>query len=189
MLRRIGDIYLRLTDATSRLCEGVAVVLLFGFAALMLAEVVKRGFIGGSLAFSWEISTYAMAAVFFLAAGRTLRTGRHVRVSLALEASPPRLRLSIELLATLVALVLATGIFLTLRDMALTSFQRGTRSPSFTSTPLVWPQALVAIGALQLCLDLFARLLRLLRGEPAQIVAPEELDLIDEPPGKGPRDG
>jgi len=189
MLRRTGDIYLRLTDATSRLCEGVAVLLLFGFAGLMLAEVAKRGFIGGSLAYSWEISTYAMAAMFFLASGRTLRTGRHVRVSLALEASPPRLRAGIELAATLVALVLAVGIFLSLRDMALTSFQRGTRSPTFTSTPLVWPQALVAIGALQLCLDLLARLLRLLRGEAPQIVAPEELDLIDDQPEKAPRDG
>jgi TRAP-type C4-dicarboxylate transport system permease small subunit len=183
MLRRVSDHFLRLTDVTSRLCEGVAVLLLFGFAGLMLAEVVKRGFIGGSLAFSWEISTYAMAAMFFLAAGRTLRTGRHVRVSLLLEASGPRLRQLIDMAATLVGLVLAVLIFLSLVNLASASWARGLRSATYTATPLVWPQALMAIGAGQFCLDLGARLIRLLRGLPPQETAPEELALIQRAQG------
>lgn len=182
MLRRAGDIFLRLTDTTSRLCEGAAVLLLFGFAGLMLAEVVKRGFIGGSLAYSWEISTYAMAAMFFLAAGRTLRTGRHVRVSLLLEASGPRLRAGVEAAAAVVALVLAVGIFLSLVDMTRASFARDLRAPTFTATPLAWPQMALAVGAGQLVLDLLARLVRLMRGEPLQEQS------ADEPPDDAPEE-
>ncbi len=179
MLRRACDHFLRFTDMTSRLCEGMAVVLLFGFAALMLAEVVKRGFVGGSLAFSWEISTYAMAAMFFLAAGRTLRTGRHVRVSLLLEASGPKTRRVIDLLATLAGLILAIVILVALFNLASASWSRGLRSATYTATPLAWPQALMAVGALQFSLDLCARLIRLVRGQAAQETAIEELDLVE----------
>jgi TRAP-type C4-dicarboxylate transport system permease small subunit len=93
---------------------------------------------------------------------------------LLLEASGPRLRAGVEAAAALVALVLAVGIFLSLVDMTRTAFVRDLRAPTFTATPLAWPQMALAVGAGQLVLDLLARLVRLMRGEPLQEQSADE---------------
>ena len=51
----------------------------------------------------------------------------------------------------------------------------GSTSPTIDETPLVYPQAAMAFGAALLTLQLVARVLRLLIGEP-----PEDDDAKDE---------
>ena len=173
------DRFLNTVDRSSRLLEGFAVLLLFGFCGLMLAEVVARGFFGQSLAYSWEFSAFAMASVFLLASGRAIRTATHVRVSLILEAVPLRMRLVLDILANGIALIIVALIGFALFNALSTSFDRGLVSPTIVSTPLYIPQAVLVLGALQLWFDFLARLIRLLTGREPTLTgadaAPEEV--------------
>ncbi len=173
------DSFLTAIDRSSRLLEGVAVALLFGFGALMLGEVFARGFLARSLPFSWEYSTFAMAAVFLLASGRAIRTATHVRVSLILEAAPARVARILDIVANVVALAIVALLVAALHDAFSTSLERGLISATIVATPLAIPQGIILIGAVQLWLDLLARLIRLLTG---RAVEDRAADAVPEEP-------
>lgn len=146
-------------DRLSRLAETVAVLLIFGYCALMLAEVVARAQ-ARSLSFTWEFSQYAMAALFALAAGPAIRTGVHVRISLLSEKLPDVAVKALDVLANLVALAIVALIVGAMGTKTLTSFDRNILATSVTKAPLWIPQILVLWGFAQLWLDLFARIVR-----------------------------
>lgn len=157
--------FLSLIDRLSRLAETLAVALIFGYAALMLAEVVARAQ-ARSLSFTWEFSQYAMAALFALAAGPAIRAGVHVRISLVSERLPARAAKMLDVLANLVALVIVALIVGAMWTKVTTSFERNILATSVTKTPLWIPQALVLWGFAQLWLDLLARLIRRVKDQP-----------------------
>ncbi len=155
---------LTLIDRSSRLAETVAVLLLFGYAALMLTEVVARAQ-ARSLSYTWEFSQYAMAAVFALGAGPAVRMAVHVRITLLSERLPERAARVLDCIANLVALIIVALIVQAMATKAATSFERNILATSVTRTPLWIPQTLVVWGFVQLWLDLFARLVRRWRGD------------------------
>lgn len=150
---------LTIIDRLSRLAESGAVVLIFGYCILMLAEVVARSQ-ASSLSFTWEFSQYAMAAVFALAAGPAIRTAVHVRISLLSEKLPDGVAKAMDVLANLVALIIVALIVSAMWTKTSTSFERNILATSVTKSPLWIPQALVLWGFAQLWLDLAARLIR-----------------------------
>lgn len=162
----IMDRLLKVIDFFSRLTESLAVILIFGYCGLMLTEIIARGFLGTSLPYSWEYSTYAMAGIFFLAAGPAIRTAVHVRISLLTEALPDKAARLVDLFANLIALIIVAVIVGAIGDAALTSLERGTTAPTVVRTPLFIPQVILLIGAAQLWLDLFARFARRATGRP-----------------------
>lgn len=158
------NLFLACIDRSSRWLEGMAVLLLFAYCGLMLAEVVARGFIGKSLPYSWEYSAFAMAAIFLLASGSAIRTAVHVRVSLLLEVLPEKYSRVFDILANVIALVVVGFIVVAIYNAFSTSLDRGLVSPSIVKTPLAIPQALLLLGAVQLWFDLLARGIRLATG-------------------------
>ncbi|WP_342077034.1 TRAP transporter small permease [Yoonia sp. SS1-5] len=152
-------------DRLSRLAETVAVLLIFGYCALMLTEVVARAQ-AQSFSFTWEFSQYAMAAIFALASGPAIRTGVHVRITLVAEMLPPGLRRVLDILANLVALVIVALIVWAMWTKTATSYERNILATSVTKSPLWVPQAVVLWGMAQLWLDLAARLIRRLANQP-----------------------
>ena len=167
--------FLTFTDRTARVCETVAMVLLYGFCALMLAEIFSRGFLRTSLAFSWEYSAFAMCGVFLLGFGPALRHGTQVRVGF-LVARPVIGRYA-DIAATLVGLVFAALMFEAFFTVFQSSLTKGLRQSSYIATPLAIPQALAVIGAAEFILALLARLLRLLIDAPPEL--PRESDAAD----------
>lgn len=150
---------LTLIDRLSRLAETAAVVLLFGYCAIMLAEVVARAR-AQSFSFTWEFSQYAMAAIFALAAGPALRTGVHVRISLLSSALPTKGEKWLDVMANVTALAIVALIVLAMWTKVGTSYEQNILATSVTQTPLWIPQAIVLWGMIQLLLDLLARLIR-----------------------------
>ncbi|MEP3277985.1 MAG: TRAP transporter small permease [Stappiaceae bacterium] len=150
---------LTLIDRLSRFAETLAVILIFGYCALMLTEVVARAQ-AQSFSFTWEFSQYAMASIFALASGPALRTGVHVRISLLSEALPPAARKGLDVVANLAALIIVALIVSALWTKASTSYERNILATSVTKSPLWIPQAIVLWGMAQLWLDLAARLMR-----------------------------
>ena len=169
--------FLKFSDTTSWLAETLAVILLYGFCLLMLAEVFSRGFLSTSLALSWEYSAFAMAGVFLLGAGPALRRGSHVRVALVQGMLGPRGQRALNIAATFVGIALAILLLVIFWSMFANSWTRGLRQPSYTNTPLIYPQGLAVLGAAQFVLDLVARAIRLcLHLPPEQPLAKEPAD-------------
>lgn len=150
-------------DRLSRLAESLAVVLVFGYCCLMLAEVVARSQ-AQSLSFSWEYSQYAMAAIFALAAGPAIRSASHVRITLLSDGLPKSAGKWLDVVANISALVIVALIVWAMMVKTGKSYERNIVATTVTQTPLWIPQLFVLWGFIQLWLDLFARLYRRVAG-------------------------
>jgi len=157
--------FLQITDGLSRLAETLAVLLIFGYCVLMLAEVVARSQ-ARSLSYSWEFSQYAMAGIFALAAGPAIRSATHVRITLLTDYLPARLAKQMDIAANLVALFITALIVWAMWVKVGKSFDRNIVATTVTKTPLWMPQLLVLWGFAQLWLDLAARLVRRVSNKP-----------------------
>ena len=155
-------------DALSRASGYVAAVLVVGIAALILTEVFCRTVLNISLSFAWEYSAYFLAVSIFLAAAFTLRTGGHVRVMLLSQNVPPRVAHWLDFVATLGGVVIAGWLAWSLAAFAWKSWATGSTSATIDETPLVIPQAAMAFGAVLLTLQLVARAIRLVAGDPPE---------------------
>lgn len=153
-------------DALSRACGYAAAGLVLGIAALILAEIFCRTVLNVSLSFAWEYSAYALAMAIFLAAPFTLRTGGHVRVLLLSQSLSPRAARRLDAVATAGGTVVAGWLAWSLAAFAWRSWATGSTSATIDETPLAYPQAVMAFGAVLLTAQLLARGVRLLRGEP-----------------------
>ncbi|WP_181409862.1 TRAP transporter small permease subunit [Martelella alba] len=170
--------FLIFTDWTARIAETVAMILLYGFCTLMLAEVISRAVVHTSLAVSWEYSAFAMAAVILLGLGPSLRHGKQVRVSLLLSRGAPRLRTGVEIFSTLIGIALAILMLNAFWSVFHTSLVRGIRQASYVNTPLAIPQFFAVVGAGEFVLALLARLVRLMSGLAPDLIENEE-DALD----------
>jgi len=146
-------------DSLSRFAETVAVLLIFGYCGLMLAEVFARSQ-AQSFSFSWEYSQYAMAAIFALASGPAIRTGVHVRIGAISEHLPNKAARWMDVVANLVALGIVTLLVWAMAEKVGRSFERNILATTVSKTPLWIPQLLVLWGFAQLWLDCAARLYR-----------------------------
>lgn len=165
---------LRLIDATGRMAGYAAAAMIVSIAVLVLTEIIVRNLFSISLTFAWDFSAYMMAGSIFLGAAFTLRSGGHVRVSLLTHNIPPKLAHVIDVLATLFALGVSAFASYALVLFAWSSFTSGRTSSTIDATPLVYPQGIIAIGAVLLTLQFLARLIRLIQREPPEDLAAKE---------------
>lgn len=136
---------------------------------MLIAEVIATSVFAWSQPWAVEYGSYLCAFTLLAGSGYALRHGTHIRVMLLLEFSPRRMRLSVELFCTMAALVVAGMLAWGLSELAWRSHVRNSVSYFAMQTPLVWPQAMMAAGALLLALALVARLIRLLIGDPPDV--------------------
>lgn len=160
--------FIRVVDGIS-LAGGVAAALaMAAMSAIMFAEIVARTVLGVALPFSWEYAAYLMSAVFFLGAAYTLRSGVHVRMGLFVQHASPAVARAMDAAASVLALAVAAFIAYALGDTAWQAHVRGARSFTPMETYLALPQAIPAVGAALLALQLVARLVTLAIGEPVE---------------------
>lgn len=164
MLLRI----LAVIDTLARWAGAVSAMLVFGIAFLIIGEVFSRWVLGISLSFAWEFSAYFFAIAVFGGAAYTMRSGGHVRVALFRGMLGERGNHWMDVVATAIGAGAALFLAYSLVVFAWLSFVRGSVSPTVEATPLVIPQAALAVGAVLFALQIVARLIRLLIGEPPE---------------------
>lgn len=167
-------------DAVSRWMAYVAAALVVAIAVLILAEIFCRTVLNISLTFAWDYSAYFMAAAILFAAAFTLRTGGHVRVSLLTASVPRPVARTVDFVATLFGAGIGLFLAYALVLFAWESFLTGRTSATIDATPLVYPHAALAFGAVLLALQLVARLVRLLTGEQPEDLAAKARYGVDE---------
>ncbi len=170
------DKFVSALDRVLDFMNNVSAVCIFGMVALVLAEIVARSAFDYSIKLVWETGSYLLAASWFLAAGFTLRTGGHVRISiLTSKLSPPRKR-QLDIIANTGGLVICTIIWVAVMQLFLDSIKFNKASFTPMQTPLWIPQSFVVLGATLLLLTMIVRLcLLLLKKEPDLPFAADEL--------------
>lgn len=126
----------------------------------MLARATKYTFN------STEIAGFCLAATTFFGLAYTLRSGGHVRITLAIDRLPPRPRRVVEIINCLIA---AAGIcFLAWHVIALAwqSYQYHDVSPGLLGIPFWIPQAGAAAGVTVFAIALIDELIWIIQGRP-----------------------
>jgi C4-dicarboxylate transporter, DctQ subunit len=150
--------FVKIVDGLSLAGAACAAFALAAIAVIMLFEIVTRSFFGATLRFSWEYASYLMAALFFLGAAYTLRSGAHIRMGVLIEHVTPRIAITLDMFCTLIAIAVMAFVTYALADFAWQAHLRGAHSFTPMHTYLAIPQASPAIGAAMIVLQLLARL-------------------------------
>lgn len=162
------DRLLAAVDRLNAVAAGLAAAACAALALMLLVEVISTSFFAWSQPWAVEYSTYFLAATLFLGSGWALRAGGHIRVSALLSLLPAGLLRVLDVLVTGFACGVTGFAAAALIDQAVRTYQRGSRSYFPSETPLVYPQTMLALGFVLLALAFVARLIRLLRGQPAE---------------------
>ena len=107
---------------------------------------------------------YCMAAAAFLALAHTLRRGEHIRVTLILDHTGPRLRHALEIWSHAAALLAAGLLAWFSVRLAWQSYNFHDVSQGTDATPLWIPQSGMALGSVVFAIALADELLATLRG-------------------------
>ncbi len=143
---------------------GAAAALLLVMVALIAINVTLRTLDWGVLAWTDEVSEYAVYAITLLAAPWLLRLGAHVRVDIVVSGVPPAAGWLLELIADLLGLATCAALLW----YATAATVASVRTASVTVKTLVFPEWWV-LAPLPLCFLLLAlefgfRLGRLIKG-------------------------
>ena len=170
--KAIASVFIRTADKLSHFSAVLAACALLAISVLMLLEILTRSVWGFSLQISWEISSYLLASLFFLAAPYTLLTRGHIRVSLLLETLPRSWGAFLDFVGTVLGIGVSFMLAWVFSELTLRSLKHHSISATPLEVPLVYPQACVTIGAGLLFLQFVARLARILLDEPPDKAAP-----------------
>lgn len=142
-----------LLDSLYRLSGVLAAVGMVTTLTMVAAGIVSRP-LGIYLPGTDDYAGYAMAACGFLALAYTFKHGEHIRVSLVLERSGPRLRAALEWFSLATATAVAATLSFYAVRLALQSHEFEEISQGVDATPLWIPQLSMAIGSIVLLIAL-----------------------------------
>ena len=172
---------IRAIDGLSRICGGVAAVIVIVLVVLMVYDAVLRYAVSRPTQWAFDVSTYLMGASFVLAIGYTLSRDAHVRVDLLYDWIPRRIMTVVDVVGF--ALILPCTLWLTigLWEYFHEGYVSGERSGSSAWNPKVWPFRLVVFAGfaaftLQIAAELIKRV-ALLLGRPLDGERPTTTEL------------
>ncbi|OHV79527.1 hypothetical protein LCM4579_02915 [Ensifer sp. LCM 4579] len=160
-------------DALSLAAAFIAVLCMIAMTLLVLAEIVLASLSKGipwlpsSTHIGWEYSGYLMGACFLLGAGMTFRAGLQIRVEALLRAGKGRFARLFEVASAFVGVAVSIFLAFALVNFALRTWGFGEVSQD-SLTPLWIPQAVLALGAIIMALQMVVRLIASLTGRPLE---------------------
>ena len=151
-------------DLFARIGGWVAAACILGLTGLVLAEIIVAflarfvSSMPSGIGIGWEYSAYLMGASFLLGAGLTLRAGLQLRVEILLRAGQRRYAAGLEIVSAAIGSVICVFLAVSLIRLTLRTWGYGEVSQE-SFTPLCIPQAVLALGATILALQMVTRLL------------------------------
>lgn len=162
-------------NAVSDLCSGIGIWVSAGLLIYMVLhvniEIVLRSFFNGSTNSMSEFTGYAMGAMTYLAIAHTLRSRKHVRVSLIRALPGKRLAIALELFCLTATFLVFAFVARNIWTILSRDFSRGSVSPTLMETPTWYIDAAVFTGIVFLLLQLLSSALDALHeGAPKHAV-------------------
>lgn len=155
-MRQLG----RILAATELALNWLAGLLLIALLVLMNTEVVARYILGGSTLIADEYGGYLMAWMTMLGAIHLLRADRHLSMTSFVDRLSPRSQNAVGMMAATVGLGISVVLLYSTSLLVISSIRFGTVSIQPSRTPLAWPQLIMPIGYLLLCVAYIEELLR-----------------------------
>jgi TRAP-type mannitol/chloroaromatic compound transport system permease small subunit len=161
----------RVADGLSLVAAFLAAGCIVALTGLILAEIVVA-FVArfvpsmpSGIGIAWEYSAYLMGGAFLLGSGMTLRAGQQIRVELLLRAGGGRFARFLEMASCVVGSLVTVFLAYTLVELTVRTYGYGEVSQD-SFTPLWIPQAVLAVGAVVLALQMIARTVASFVGVP-----------------------
>lgn len=152
----------------------LAAFFVFAIFVVMIGQTVMRE-MGMRTGGTDDIVAWFCAAAAFLAMADTFKRGDFVRVGLALEAMPPRLRHAFEILSLAIAGTFVGYLAFWACRFTYESWQFNDMANGLIVIPMWIPQMSFVIGALILCVAVLDELLIVISGQrPTYVTAVEE---------------
>ncbi|RLC39499.1 MAG: hypothetical protein DRH33_02685 [Candidatus Nealsonbacteria bacterium] len=149
--------------------NGLSSIFIGIITVFILAEIIARKFFNFGFLFVLEVSSYLLAASWFLSASYTLRTNGHVRVNVFANILNEHTLRILDILATIFGIILCVIFFRAVYILTIDSYFFHKTSFSPLRAPLYIPQAFVAIGMFFMLLQMIMRLILLLVNEKPDI--------------------
>lgn len=153
--------FVRFMDRVSRICGGVAMLLLLAAVLVVCQMILIRYFLRASTVWQTEFVVYALMAATFIGSPYVLLNRGHVGVDLVPNLSGPRIRFWLELTGGLISLafcaLLAWAGWLFFHEALV----GGWRTDTVWALPLWIPLLPLPLGIGLLCLQYLAELARL----------------------------
>jgi TRAP-type C4-dicarboxylate transport system permease small subunit len=176
-LRRLTISIDRILDRLSLGLTHVASIGLVLLVVLVNVDIFARYLLNRSTMIADEYGGYLFVWITMLGVLHTLRAERFLNVMFVVERLSPRgrnlLGISAAGIGFVVCAILAYG---TIR-LVNTSVMFGTRSIQYSGTPLVWPQLILPVGFVLLCVAYLQEIARRSLGVARQDSQPEITDL------------
>ncbi|MBD5769581.1 TRAP transporter small permease subunit [Marinomonas colpomeniae] len=152
----------KLVDCVCLIACYISGIAILAIALMQVTEIIVRNAFDYSFPFVWEFASYLHIGAVFLAAGYTLRSGGHIRVTILQRFHSK----AFEIGATLVALAISTFLSMAIFKFAFKYFETGRTSGTVNDIPLAIPAFFMAFGAALLTVQLVMRLLQTITNKP-----------------------
>jgi TRAP-type C4-dicarboxylate transport system permease small subunit len=153
---------------------GFLLILLF---LLINVEVAARYLFNTSTLIADEYGGYLMAWMVMLGALHLLRSDQHLSIRGLVERLSPRGRNAAGILAALIGLFISAVLLYATAMLVITNARFGTVSVQPSRTPLAWPQIIMPVGYVLLCIAYIDELVLRVRGLPPRRSDTEIRDL------------
>jgi TRAP-type mannitol/chloroaromatic compound transport system permease small subunit len=144
----------------SEVCSGVGIWVSAGLLIYMVIhvniEIILRSFFGSSTNSMSEFTGYAMGAMTYLSIAHTLKSRKHVRVSLIRALPGPKIAVTVELFCLTVTFIVFAFAAKNIWTILSRDFTRGSVSPTLMETPTWYIDAAIFTGLVFLLLQLFS---------------------------------
>lgn len=147
-------------NALSEICSSVGIWISAGLLIYMVLhvnlEIILRSFFNSSTSSMSEFTGYAMGAMTYLSIAHTLKSRKHVRVSLIRALPGPKLAVAVELFCLTATFAIFAFVANNIWAILSRDFTRGSVSPTLMETPTWYIDAAIFTGLLFLLLQIFS---------------------------------
>jgi TRAP-type C4-dicarboxylate transport system permease small subunit len=137
---------LRYIDRLSELAGYISAVLILVSMLVVCYGVFLRYVLGASTVWQLELSTYFLMFAAFVGGAYGLKHGDHVNLSLILDRLPEKIRLYVQLFASVLGFVFVAIVAAIAYVLWWETTQSGRTSGTAWNVPLTYPYLIVPLG-------------------------------------------
>ena len=157
ILQKVVNIVEWLTDLLSGRLQAIIIFLLM---VMLLLEVLTRYILKSPLSIAEEMGGYLLVSITFMGLAYTWKEKGHVRVTLIFSRLPEKIARPIRFVTLILATAFTLPLIKACYDLLADSLLFESRSGSWLRTPLVYPQTILLIGAILICLQLLVEIIK-----------------------------
>jgi len=154
----IAQTVIRSIRITVRTAQIMSAICLLAGIALNFVNVVGRYFFLNAIIWAEETMLFLMIASVFLGAGAITLRGAHIKMDLAVQLMPPRVRILLDIVAQVTFLVMA-AVLIWLAYPVIAQYVAFGQVSDALRLPVAIPHSVIPIGLFIMALAVIARLI------------------------------